>query len=250
MTEKKLILKIEELSMNALPAIQTNIYDGWIVRFADGYTKRANSINPIYFSTEDLNKKIETTEQMYRERNLKVVYKMTQQVSPDQLDRTLEKKGYFFDGLTSVQMLPLKDVEGERKHHAIVYNHLHDDWFMHFCHLNHVGEKDQQTLKIMLRNIIAKTCYFLLSADKNEILACGMCVLDREYIGLFDIVTSEKYRNRGYGSNLIEHILQWGKDHGAQYAYLQVMVNNAAALNLYSKFGFKEIYRYWYRIKE
>ena len=72
MATKKLIQKIEELSMNALPGIQMNVYDGWILRFADGYTKRANSINPIYFSNEDLNNKIENAEQMYRKRKLKI----------------------------------------------------------------------------------------------------------------------------------------------------------------------------------
>lgn len=250
MTTKKLIQKIEELSMNALPAIQMIVYDGWILRFADGYTKRANSINPIYFSNEDLNNKIENAEQMYRKRNLKIVYKMTQQVSPENLDRTLDKKGYFLDSLTSVLGLSLIDLDVEIKHNAIVYNHLQDDWFTNFCNLNNVGEKDQPTLKQMLRNIIPKTCYFLLCDDNNEILACGMCVLESEYIGLFDIVTTEKYRNRGYGSKLIQNILKWGKDNGASYAYLQVMLNNAPALKLYSKLGFKEIYRYWYRMKE
>jgi hypothetical protein len=51
--------------MNALPAIQTNVYDGWILRFAAGYTKRTNSINPIYSSNVDLNSKIENAEQMW-----------------------------------------------------------------------------------------------------------------------------------------------------------------------------------------
>ncbi|MDY0943947.1 GNAT family N-acetyltransferase [Priestia megaterium] len=250
MSNKALIQKIEELSMNALPAIQTNVYDGWILRFADGYTKRANSINPIYFSNEDLNTKIENAKQMYRKRNLKVIYKMTQQVSPENLDRTLKKNGYSLDGLTSVQVLSLKDIEVEIEHNAIVYNNLQDDWFINFCNLNNVGENDQLTLKQMLRNIIPKTCYFLLTDDNNTILACGMCVLESEYIGLFDIVTTEKYRNRGYGSKLIQNILQWGKDNGAKYAYLQVELNNIPALNLYSKLGFKEQYRYWYRVKK
>jgi len=249
MVTKQLIQKIEELSMNALPALQTTVYDGWVLRFADGYTKRANSINPIYFSTEELNSKIENAEKMYRKKNLKIVYKLTEQVSPENLDRTLEINGYFIDGLTSVQVLSLKDKSVKIGHKVTVYDTLQDKWFKSFCELNNISEKDQLTLKQILNNIIPKSCYFLLS-DDDEILACGMCVLESDYIGLFDIVTREEYRNRGYGSILIHNILQWGKDNGAKYAYLQVMLNNAPALKLYSKLGFKEIYRYWYRIKE
>lgn len=48
---------LEELSMNALPALQTILYDGWVIRFADGYSNRANSVNPIYPSIENVHKK-------------------------------------------------------------------------------------------------------------------------------------------------------------------------------------------------
>ena len=49
---------MEELSYNAWASLQNLYYDGWILRFADGYTRRANSVNPIYPSTHDLNEKI------------------------------------------------------------------------------------------------------------------------------------------------------------------------------------------------
>jgi N-acetylglutamate synthase len=34
------------------------------------------------------------------------------------------------------------------------------------------------------------------------------------------------------------------------WAYLQVMLDNPVALNLYDSLGFKEIYKYWYRVKK
>lgn len=93
MDQSKWIQKIEELSLNALPAMQTQIYDGWVIRFADGYTKRANSITPIYPSNENVKKKILNCEQLYFARNEKAVYKMTPQANPINLDFVLEESG-------------------------------------------------------------------------------------------------------------------------------------------------------------
>ena len=38
--------EIEEILINAFPAVEREIYDGWILNFSGGYTYRANCINP------------------------------------------------------------------------------------------------------------------------------------------------------------------------------------------------------------
>ena len=41
-----------------------------------------------------------------------------------------------------------------------------------------------------------------------------------------------------------------GKRLDAHTAYLQVVRDNQKAVNLYTKFGYKTIYSYWYRVKK
>jgi hypothetical protein len=67
------IRSLEELSLNAWPSLQTLLYDGWVLRFANGYTKRANSVNPLYHSGTDVTEKTETCERLYRGKGLSCV---------------------------------------------------------------------------------------------------------------------------------------------------------------------------------
>ncbi|MFW6030741.1 MAG: GNAT family N-acetyltransferase, cg3035/Rv0428c family [Halanaerobiales bacterium] len=89
-----MIKKIEEVSMNAWPSLQTNIYDGWIIRFANGYTKRANSINPLYSSEINIENKINFCETLFKNKDLPIVYKLNKESKPTELENELAKKGY------------------------------------------------------------------------------------------------------------------------------------------------------------
>ncbi|UOQ84929.1 GNAT family N-acetyltransferase [Gracilibacillus salinarum] len=249
MGQNAFIQKIEELSMNALPSFQTVLYDGWVLRFSNGYTKRANSINPLYMSSEKIEKKLNRVEQIYRKQNLNVVYKLTKSVYPHNLDDTLSQKGYISAGLTSVQLLSLDDIAVSRSENAIVSNRLCDDWYTEYCLLNNVKEQDQPNLRIILENILSDVSFVRLVSENQETLACGMAVLEDQYLGLFDVVTNPKFRNKGYGKQLMLTLLQWGKENGAAQAYLQVVSDNTPALNLYATLGFQEAYKYWYRVK-
>ncbi len=249
MSDIALIRKIETLSMNAQPALKTVEKGGWILRFANGYTKRANSIHTLYPSCGELEKNIEACEQMYRRQNLPVVYKLTAAACPSDLDCSLDAKGYDYIGETSVQTLSLSQI-GERPKVHVESSHRQDrKWFDHYCHWNHVREADRQTLKQMLDNIAAETCYMLITDNYGNPCACGLGVIEDRYIGLFDIVTNKKERKQGYGTQLIQHLLHWGKENGADFAYLQVVRENKSAFTLYTKLGFEEMYTYWYRVK-
>ena len=79
-------------------------------------------------------------------------------------------------------------------------------------------------------------------------VACGLAVVERELVGLFDIYTSDSHRGAGYGNTMVAGLLDWASQQGAQRAYLQMVEDNAPARALYERLGFEEIYRYWYRI--
>lgn len=247
-TPKTPIKTLEEISLNAWHPLQQMIYDGWILRFADGYTKRANSINPLYPGNQKIAEKVSKCEQIYLDQNLKPIFRITP-LANEELDLTLANFGYEKKDVSSVQTLDLLSFSPQSTNSIKICTELEQEWLDNLVHLSKIPMQNWEALTRILLNIVPEKCFALLEKE-NQIVACGLGVLERQYIGLFEIVTAKNKQRRGYAKELILNILNWGKQKGATQAYLQVILNNQSAVNLYTKLGFKESYQYFYRIKE
>jgi N-acetylglutamate synthase len=239
---------IEEISFNAWPAPQTLLYDGWSIRFAGGYTRRANSVYPLYSSSQKLEEKIAHCESLYRERGLPTVFKMTATCEPEGLDEILAANGYSCDARTEVRLLELAGWDGEADASVRVSEKLTREWFDTFWSISQSGQKNQQAAWDILGSIALPTAYLWLE-DGNKVVTCALGVLQNGYVGLFDMVTAPDDRRKGYARRVVQTLLNWAKGKGAHTAYLQVMADNDPARAMYSQLGYEEIYQYWYRVK-
>lgn len=245
-----MILRIEELSMNAWPSLQTNHYDGWVLRFSEGYTKRANSINPILSSTLKLEHKIEYCENVYYDKKLPVVYKMTDTCHPKNLDTILESKGYIKIDETSVQVLDLTTYRATDFAGVDIEDDFSLDWLGSFADCSNISDQSKiRVMTQMLQNIVGKKICAKINVD-HKTVACGFGVIEDSYVGIFDIIVKQEFRGKGYGSDIMQAILKEAKKKKLHKVYLQVVKGNCVAENLYNKLGFKENYRYWYRVKQ
>lgn len=238
---------IEELSMNAWPSLQTKLYDGWVLRFADGYTKRANSINPIYKSTIELDKKIDYCEKQYKFYNLPTIFKLTDESYPKEIDKRLKERGYEKIDETSVRILDFSQYTYRKPEGVILEDQFSGNWINAFFHCSKIPDEGVQlTARKILDNILGRVICAARQIDGN-IAGCGYGAIDRDYVGIFDIVVDKNFRGNGYGQDIMDGILGEAFRMGNKIAYLQVVVGNLPAENLYNKFGFSEVYRYWYR---
>ncbi|MCR8644704.1 GNAT family N-acetyltransferase [Paenibacillus sp. N1-5-1-14] len=243
-----MIASIEERSLNAWPALETVLSEGWVLRFADGYTKRANSIQPIYGCSEDVISSIETCEALYTSKGLNTVFKITPITYPSHLDAILEDRKYTVVDHTSVQTVSLQDLREPSLCTVDSYEEVTDEWLSAYCRLSQASEQHRPTMKRMFEHLVPQACFMILK-DEGQAVACGMAVIERGYIGLFDVVTDADRRKKGYGEQLILNLLHFGIRNGAHHSYLQVVKSNAAALRLYEKLGYLESYSYWYRVQ-
>jgi ribosomal protein S18 acetylase RimI-like enzyme len=239
---------LEELAMNAWPSIQTSFYDGWIIRMANGYTKRANSINPLYPSKLKMNEKITHCEKIFRAHKLPVIYKLVDCAEHRTLDKQLERLGYEKIDSTSVQVCASLKPLGGKITGIKISEDFTESWIQALLNCNKIRQSQVETILLMLNNILAKKIV-VYKKEEGSIIGCGYGVIEKNFVGIFDIIVKEAMRGRGYGEEIVRSLLASAKNAGAGKAYLQVVDTNAVAKNLYKKLGFREKYQYWYRKK-
>ena len=244
-----MITKIEELSMNAFPALSTVLLNGWVLRFANGYAKRANSVNPIYKCNIDLENNISLCENMYKSNGLDTVFKLTENEDSYKIDEILKKRGYSYEAKTNIMLLDIGNLQAtEENVNVVIYNKINDKWFEAFVRINKVNPYNKETLKLMLSRIIPQV-YCACILEDNEIVAVGLGVAQGEYIGMYDICVQEDKRRTGFGTRIMKSLMREAALNGYKYSYLQVVDANEGAKLLYKGLGYEKQYSYWYRVK-
>ena len=235
--------RIEEASLNAWPALHQMLLDGWVLRFARGFTKRANSVTPLYPGSQPIERKVRFCENLYAKERLQSIFRITDCADHEALDRYLDARGYRRAEPTLVLGTAAASEALSPRWSVLTLR----EWLNGYAALTGMPDKFMRLHGAIL-NAIRTECAYAVLRDGDEVLACGLGVVERGLVGLFDIVTHPAHRRRGCGEELVRSILAWGRERGARTAYLQVTEGNAAAQALYRKLGFTERYRYWYRI--
>jgi ribosomal protein S18 acetylase RimI-like enzyme len=243
------LLRLEERSFNAWPALQVAFLDGWVLRFAEGYSKRANSASALH-PAGDFEALLPLIVEQYRARAIPCCFRLTP-LAPPQAAQLLDAQGWRSLDETSVQVLDFKDCDTRLSSASPpgmqISPSADDRWIDGYAQASARADLRPDTLGRMLAAIASPAAFGTL-AGAGEDVAYGMAVLDRGMVGLFDIAVRSDVRGRGHGRRIVQDLLAWGRERGASRAYLQVTTANAPALALYRSLGFREAYRYEYRI--
>ena len=80
--------------------------------------------------------------------------------------------------------------------YSVVTNDINENWQSNYFLLNGLSDTSIALAKKIQCNIINQTLCATLSYN-NEIVACGLCVIENDYAGLYDIVVSENTNEKG-----------------------------------------------------
>lgn len=239
------IRRLECRAFNGWPALRTVLRDGWVLRFADGHTKRANSANALWPGTSALDARIAAFEADYRRAGLTPIFRVTPLAEPA-LDPALAARGYarFDDSLVMTGAVapaatpPAPGVDIDADPEA--------GWLVNLARAADAGARETATLARMLACLVPQAA-FVRVLDDGAPRAFAMGVVEDGDLGVFEVLTVPAARGRGLARRALGALFDWAARRGAARAYLQVGEDNAPARALYSRWGFATAYRYHYR---
>ena len=274
------IKEIEDLSLNAWPSHQIQIYDGWLLRFSYFYTHRTNSVEQIGRSELPLDEKIRYCEEEYRKWGTPAIFKITPLQDPA-FEKILEGLGYHTEHRTDVMLKELSAQlppdanlragagfpgaespgaefsgadgalpDGGEDLSLSVSRFIPDSWIEGLFALKHTTNvMHRQVVPSMYRAIPRQTICVWAQAG-GRIAATGLGILDRGYVGVYAIHVHPDFRRRHLASRIVQRILREAEKEGAEKAYLQAVHDNLPAIALYRSLGFQKIYEYSFRVRQ
>jgi len=236
------IRTLERRAFAAWPALETVCDDGWVLRFADGYTKRANSANALAPARRPPDEVIADIEAAYAKRGLPPIFRITPLADPA-IDAALDLRGYrrFDDSLVMAATMDAARMAPDIAAAATP----HDGWLDAFVAAAQASRQTRDKLAALLAAQAPRALFARLGDA-----AFGMAAVEAGYVGIFEILSVPAARRRGHAKRLVAHLMEWGAANGARTAYLQVAATNAPALALYAALGFSAVYGYHYRLPE
>ncbi len=219
-----------------------------MLRFGNGYTRRANAIYPLYTGSRGLEEKLRACEAFYHSQSQPTLFKLTEASQPAELDAALAVRGYQTDAQTGVQLLDLRLREWIPPRDVTLSKTVDADWLSAYARMSGLVRAEKLAHEKILAAILPARRFAALRVE-GEIVACGLSVVQNGWAGFYDIRTDPAFRRQGHAYGVMMALLAWAKSAGALDAYLQVMLNNPPALNLYARLGFQQAYHYWYRAK-
>jgi ribosomal protein S18 acetylase RimI-like enzyme len=240
-----LVLGLECRLINAWPSFEYQAYDGWLLRLAKGYSKRANSASPIAPGARLDDELLSCMVEHFLAENVRPTFRLTSLEAPD-AEAILEHRG--FASIDPTAVLTKTIPEDCTVDPAVLLEPKVSKRWVRETAQSYGGDKADDSILIEIVSRIRQKAVFATLDLDDQHVAWALGVVERGYVGLYDIVVAPELRGIGLGRRVVTSVMAWGRDAGAHTAYLQVREDNAVAQALYTTLGFEPAYRYAHRV--
>lgn len=238
-------MRIELAGVAAWPALETDTFDGWLWRFSDGGSQRANSVSTLTYQGGDVERSIDEAERRYRQRNAPPMFQISDVSAPADLDQRLAARGY---RINDPCITLVRDCLQSEAPDGIVYlERATTEWFD--CYSSVITESRKRTAPRILAGV-PHTAVFCGYRVAGRIVATALGVPREDVIIAECVATLAAARGQGAASGVMRGLEAWGRRQGCRHVALQAVATNAPAQALYKSLGYREHGRYHLRVDD
>jgi ribosomal protein S18 acetylase RimI-like enzyme len=242
--------RVEEACLNGWPALREVVFDGWLIRLAEGHTRRTNSVNLLSAGTQPLDRKISYCEAVYAAHGQPTIF-CVPSFADRVLGQALDARGY--DPPEDESCVLYKDLSGAwlqlGADVVLEEGSPSEAWLGALAKLHGQGERVRQIHRKILDNLALPAAFAARRLDDGSFGALAYGAVHDGLVCVNSVVTDPAFRRRGLARSAVFAILAWAQERrGATGACLSVVADNGPARALYAAMGFnREMYRYHYR---
>jgi ribosomal protein S18 acetylase RimI-like enzyme len=246
MSEPSLSWRVEETTLNAFPSLRQIIYRDWLLRFSDGFTRRANSINPRAERIDTLEADIDTCAALFARSGQKPIFRVPE-ICDARLDSRLEKLGYTTEGGTLTLFGDISGTDNTADAAAELPSKPSREWLDAMGVLQKRSAAQNAIFERIASSIAVPVAFAGLRED-GKLTALTLGSVHDGLLCFESVVTDERHRGKGHARRLLASLNAWAIGLGATGVCLQVEATNEAGRALYDRLGLKTmLYRYHYR---
>jgi GNAT superfamily N-acetyltransferase len=246
-TAVSLAWRVEETCLNAWPALREIVLEGWLVRFAEGISRRLNSANPLSAQAAITDAVISETEAFYRRHGLPAIFRVPT-LCPPAVEQALDSRGYTVEGETCVLHGALDDMDTSIDGDVVLRPRADRIWFAAMAGLQGHGGEAAHVYRRIVGALSIPGRFASLTGKDGRIVSMAYGTIHNRMLCYDMVVTDARERRRGHSRKIVTALAGWAKAEGATDACLQVVADNIPARTLYDQIGLtSEVYRYHYR---
>jgi GNAT superfamily N-acetyltransferase len=222
------------------PAAETAYVGHWLLRASSGWTGRANSLLPTGSAGMPVSDVLRQAENFYDERGLPPQAQVRLGSPEDEEIRAcgwVDARPEQSDVL--VMHTTLDHVNAEPGYAVELTERPSSQWYAAAFD----GPVPEVAPKVL--EGAAKARFASVTLD-GQVVAVGRGSMTGHWLGVDAIRVCEGYRRRGLGTAIVQGLARWAGPDGGRRTYLEVLLENAAAMATYTRLGYREAYRYRY----